>query len=234
MEAVDRSSDATETGTIISGWSASPFEHDRAASDEELWRHVQANDADAFELVFDRHWTSAMAITRLYSPDPEASAQEGFLAAWRGRMQFSPDSGSLRSWLLRIMRNRAIDDRRKREPSPHELEGLASDAPEPPLPDQAAVDKDEGARAREALAVLPREQREPLALAFYGGLSHREIASALNEPLGTVKSRVRLGLDRLRQGLGVQHFDQTLSGAGVMAPNARNPKAPNPGQEATS
>lgn len=133
-------------------------------------------------------------------PDAEEVVQEAFLAAWRARATYDPARGSLGTWVLSLVQHRAIDLVRARRRRP--TEPLAElDPPDPvDVPERAAIRVDAD-RAFEALADLPPEQREVIELAYFGGLSHTEIARQVAAPLGTVKGRVRLALDRLRASL---------------------------------
>jgi RNA polymerase sigma-70 factor (ECF subfamily) len=130
---------------------------------------------------------------------------------WRSKARFDPARGSVRSWALGIVRNRAIDAlRRTSRPAPK----LDSDD-EAVLESQAGAERTEveairretAGRLREALGVLPRDQSQVIELAYFGGFSHSEIAEMLGMPLGTVKGRMRLGIEKIRnrlaEGLGI-------------------------------
>ena len=180
-------------------------------ADEELMALVAALDADAFEVVYDRHCGPAFALAfRICGSRPAADdvCQEAFLAAWRSAARFDPSVGSVRSWLLTIVHNRAIDQLRRvtrvrdrtisddtaaeRLAAPDDTEASAIAA--------QAVDEAAGMLER-----LPDEQRQVVELAFFSGYSHSEIAELLNLPLGTVKTRMRRGLERLRNHLQEAH-----------------------------
>jgi RNA polymerase sigma-70 factor (ECF subfamily) len=134
----------------------------------------------------------------------EDVVQEAFLAVWRRGFTFQTGRGSLRSWICTIVRNRAIDrlrgDRhRTRLDTPMEGESIEPLTTDP----WAAVALElSGEEVRKALAELPAEQRQTIELAYYGGYSQSEIAAAMEVPLGTVKGRVRIALDKLRASLG--------------------------------
>ena len=135
--------------------------------------------------------------------EAEEVVQEAFLAVWRSGHTYDPARGSTRTWLLTLVRNRAIDVMRARQRRPVQPLDDTFDPPDSAdVPLQAMLNVD-AARASEALHRLPPEQRTVIELAYSSGLSHTEIAARLNLPVGTVKGRIRLGLDRLRQALGV-------------------------------
>jgi len=172
-------------------------------SDAVLLKQAQAGNAAAFAVVYDRHAAAAYGLARRMLYDSTAAqdvVQEAFLSLWRSD-GYCAEKGSLRNFVLGIVRNRAIDalrkDRRRR------AEGRSDDAATARL---AAADRtDDEVEQRDtqrlmhaALATLPDAQQRALDLAFFGGLSHTEIAVRLDEPIGTIKSRIRLGLQRLR------------------------------------
>jgi RNA polymerase sigma-70 factor (ECF subfamily) len=175
-------------------------------ADEELMRLVGAADPDAFEVVYDRHVDAAYALAhRICGTRPAAddAVQEAFLAVWRSGARYDPAVGSVRSWVLSITHNRAIDGlrrltRRQEAALPEELPARGDDAPGP---EQLALQSAEAADTRRLLAQLPADQRKVIELSFYSGYSHSEIAELLDLPLGTVKGRMRLGLERVRQAL---------------------------------
>lgn len=131
----------------------------------------------------------------------EDVVQEALLSAWVSAASFNPRKGSARTWLLGIVTHRAIDALRRQRTRPHEtvaeedahlgMHAVAST-------DQEVVARDQHRRVRAELASLPQPQREAIALSYFNGLSHREIAIHLQLPLGTIKGRIRLAIDRLR------------------------------------
>ncbi|KAB2847113.1 MAG: sigma-70 family RNA polymerase sigma factor [Hyphomicrobiaceae bacterium] len=134
----------------------------------------------------------------------EDIAQETLLSVWRKAHLFSEVKGSAVTWMFTIARNLRID-RLRREVPWQELSERELETPESsPDPEQSVGDEEEFARVRSSLSTLPEEQREILVLAFQQGLSHSEIAGRLNLPLGTVKSRMRLGYQRIREALEVR------------------------------
>ena len=161
---------------------------------------------DDLEALYEAYHRQALGLAyRVLNDAAEAEevVQEAFLAVWRAGRSYDPARGSVRTWLLTLVRNRAIDVIRTRQRRP--VRPLA-DVPDPvdpsDVPAQVSLNVDSAAAER-ALQALPPEQREAVELAFLGGLSHGEIATRLGLPVGTVKGRIRLGLDRLRSALGV-------------------------------
>lgn len=174
-----------------------------ASPDARLMRRVAAGDVTAFEQVYDRHATVAFAIAMGVLHDRRGSedvCQEAFFAVWRSAGKFDAARGSLRSWLLRIVRNRAIDAARSRSVPGRQLEPrehLLEHEPAAERTEAQAIGNLQAATARAAIHTLPDEQRQAIVLSFYGGLTHTEIATHIEQPLGTVKGRVRLGLQKL-------------------------------------
>jgi RNA polymerase sigma-70 factor, ECF subfamily len=173
-------------------------------SDEALMMLVGAHRGDAFEELYYRH-ASAVSnfVSRICSRQAaEEVTQTAFLTLWTSAARFRPESGRLRAWLMTIARNAAIDRARVRrvEAVPFEA-ALVAVAPGIG-PAELVADRERDREVREALATLSEEQRTVIELAFFGGLTQLEIAGVLDEPLGTVKSRVRLGMQKLRQLLG--------------------------------
>lgn len=178
-----------------------------ARTDEELIADLGRGDADALGLLYDRYRRLAMAVAYRILGDATAAEdclQDAFLQVWRNNASFHPERGSVKSWLLTIVRNAAIDRHRGRE-------GRArQDRPIDEVEYLLGEDDDPFARAAEsmqaeqiqaAILTLPDEQREAIILAFFNGLTHQEIAERMGVPLGTVKGRMRLGLKKLRQQL---------------------------------
>jgi RNA polymerase sigma-70 factor (ECF subfamily) len=164
---------------------------------------VVANDPYAFALLYRRHIRAAVALAthmcrrRVIA---EEVVQEAFLSVWRSRRHFDPRRGSVRAWLLGIVRNRAIDV--LRQSVAQELADVGDRPAEDLLEAPEHTDSEVGRRerARELLRAidgLPPEQSRVIALAYYGGYTHVEIATILNTPIGTVKGRMRLGLRKM-------------------------------------
>ncbi len=173
-------------------------------SDEDLIEAALAGEAQALAALYDRHAAAVYALARGILRSPEAAqevVQEVFLSVWRRPGVFDRSRGAGRAWLLSLAHHKAVDALRRSRvrranPLEEELAGSGEDWTDRVL---AGL---EGARVREALRALPDAQREVLTLAYYGGLTQREIAGRLGIPLGTVKTRMRDGLLKLRALLG--------------------------------
>jgi RNA polymerase sigma-70 factor (ECF subfamily) len=198
---------------------ANPAALERLA-DEDLMVLVDGKDPNAFEVFYDRHGGAAYSLAHRIVGDPgmaEDVTQEAFLSMWRSKARFDPARGSVRSWALGIVRNRAIDAlRRASRPAPK----LDSDDAAV-LETQAGAERTEveairretAGRLREALGVLPRDQSQVIELAYFGGFSHSEIAEMLGAPLGTIKGRMRLGLEKIRATLAEGMPEEDVPGA---------------------
>ena len=135
--------------------------------------------------------------------EAEEVVQEAFLSAWRVAETYDPARGSTRTWLLAMVRNRSIDVLRARRRCTVRPLEAGFEWPDDSDVSAQAASRVDGAVVRLALADLPAEQRQAIELAYFKGLSHSEIAAQLGTPVGTVKGRIRLALDRLRAALGV-------------------------------
>jgi RNA polymerase sigma-70 factor (ECF subfamily) len=178
-------------------------------SDETLLQRIANGDSDALGLLYDRYARVAIAVAyRVLGNHASAEdvVQEAFLAVWRRVDSFDSSRGTVRSWLLTIIRNGAVDRRRGRHARALQDATLDDVAFRLATPDEETFDtvasSVEAERVREALATLPADQREAIELAYFGGLTHQEIAERTGAPLGTVKGRMRLGLHKLRNSLG--------------------------------
>jgi RNA polymerase sigma-70 factor (ECF subfamily) len=175
--------------------------------DVELMRAVQGRDASALMALYDRHRGLAFALAYRILGDPgtaEEAVQDAFMQVWRRADSYDPSRGSgVRAWLLKIVHNRAIDLRRSRANATRRTVDLeAADT----IPDRGDVQRDvvdslDRESVRQAVADLPSPQREAIALAYFDGLTHQEIADQTSTPLGTVKGRLRLGLRKLADSL---------------------------------
>jgi RNA polymerase sigma-70 factor (ECF subfamily) len=174
-------------------------------ADEDLMTLVERRDADAFAVLYDRHGGAAFSLAHRIVGDravAEDVTQEAFLSVWRSGARFDAARGSVRSWTLSIVRNRAIDVLRRSASSAPKLdfddEAALEARPSGDLTDAEAIRRETSRGVRGALQELPREQSEVIGLAYFGGFSHSEIAEMLGMPLGTVKGRMRLGLEKIR------------------------------------
>ncbi|HTB70413.1 MAG TPA: RNA polymerase sigma factor [Solirubrobacteraceae bacterium] len=176
----------------------------RKLADEELMALVAGSDADAFEVVLERHADAAFSLAyRICGRRAlaEEIAQESFLAVWRSGARYDRARGSVRTWTLGIVHNRAIDTLRRSGTQEHQRvsdEGIDERLEAPERTELQAVDSAVADDVRAALTALPDEQRRVIELAYFGGFTHVEIASMLDAPVGTVKGRMRLGLRKLR------------------------------------
>ena len=174
-------------------------------ADEDLMTLVERKDPGAFEILYDRHGGAAYSLAHRIVGDSgiaEDVTQEAFLSVWRSGARFDAARGSVRSWTLGIVRNRAIDALRRASGPAPKLD-LDDDAalearPSDELTDSEAIRRDTSRRVQGALRELPAEQSEVIGLAYFGGFTHSEIADMLGMPLGTVKGRMRLGLEKIR------------------------------------
>ncbi len=178
------------------------------APDEELLSRIGATqDRAAFAELFTRYAGRIKAFLIKSGAEPgeaDETTQEVFVSVWRRANTYDPAKASAATWVFAITRNRRIDlIRRQRRPEPDPNDPLF--APDPPdSPERALSGESRDQVVRQALEELPSAQRSIVQMAFYEGLTHVEIASALDLPLGTVKSRLRLAFSRLRGALGVE------------------------------
>jgi RNA polymerase sigma-70 factor, ECF subfamily len=185
------------------GRAASPA----AAADADLLGRVAAGEQEAVRLLYARHgrlvYSIAMGVLG-DSPAAEEVTQDVFLRVWEKAEQYDPGRSQPVTWLARIARNRAIDvlrERGTREAHSREAwEELARSAVEADPAEGVEIARQKE-RVRLAIALLPEAQRRALSLAFFQGLTHLQIARALGEPLGTVKTRIRDAMRRLRREL---------------------------------
>jgi RNA polymerase sigma-70 factor (ECF subfamily) len=179
----------------------------RRLADEELMQLVAASDSDAFEVILERHADAAFSLAyRMCGRRSVADeiTQESCLALWRSGARYDRARASVRTWVLSIVHNRAIDalrrsgvhDRRRASDG-----GTAESLEASERTDAQAIENAASEEIRGALGELPAEQRQVIELAYFGGFTQTEIASMLDTPVGTVKSRMRLGLEKLRDRL---------------------------------
>lgn len=171
-------------------------------SDEELLAALAARDASALEDLYARYGRLAFSLAVRITAVPETAeevVQEVFLAAWRSAATYQASRASARTWLLSITHHRAVDAVRRRAARVQQVP-LELQIRDPEVSDVwAEVSRTlDAEQVRKALRELPAEQRESIDLAYFQGLTYPEIAQRMDVPLGTVKSRLRLGLAKLR------------------------------------
>jgi RNA polymerase sigma-70 factor, ECF subfamily len=179
----------------------------RRLADEDLMQLVRENDPAAFAVVYERHSSVAFSLAfRMCGKQglAEDIVQEAFLSLWRSGSRYDRTRGSVRTWVLGIVHNRAIDALRRgvvQDRGKISDEGIEEHL-EAPERTEVEVDRREEAREiRTALEGLPADQSRVIELAYYGGFTHSEIASMLDTPVGTIKGRMRLGLQKMRSQL---------------------------------
>ncbi|HEX2033879.1 MAG TPA: sigma-70 family RNA polymerase sigma factor [Chloroflexota bacterium] len=172
--------------------------------DEELVHLLVQQDVRALETLYHRYSRPVFSLALKILGDREVVeevVQEVFLRLWTRAFGYDPQRGKLLSWLLTITHHRAIDELRRRRSQP-EVDGLQEQlAPseEPAAdPSNSLAQVEQRETVQQALAQLPEAQRRPIEMAYYGGMTQVEIAMALREPLGTIKTRMRLGMQKLR------------------------------------
>jgi RNA polymerase sigma-70 factor, ECF subfamily len=180
----------------------------RPFADEELMALVHDGDARAFEVIFDRHAGPAFSLAyRMCGRRAlaEEIVQEAFISLWRSAARYDRSRGSVRSWVLRVVHNRAIDAfRRELSTAKHDVadDWISEVLPARERTEDEVERRSDARLVRSALDGLPPEQRQVIELAYFGGFSHAQIADALGLPAGTVKGRMRLALSKLRIALG--------------------------------
>jgi RNA polymerase sigma-70 factor (ECF subfamily) len=178
----------------------------RRAGDPSCLVRMARGDADALAELYDRHGSRiySLALRMLRNPqDSEEVVQEVFAQAWRSASRYDAARAPVTAWLLMMARSRALDRLRRRPSAPHAPEEALGAVADPEAgPDTKAATSADVGRLRAALDALPFLQRTAIELAFFEGLSHTEVAERLEQPLGTVKTRIRLGLLKLREALG--------------------------------
>ncbi|HWW89285.1 MAG TPA: sigma-70 family RNA polymerase sigma factor [Solirubrobacteraceae bacterium] len=180
----------------------------RVLADEDLMELVRDGEAGAFEVIFDRHAQRAFSLAYRMCGRPalaEDVVQEAFLSLWRSGARYDPARGSVRSWVLSVVHNRAIDAFRReavKESRDVRDDRLVERTPSLRLTHSEVERRDDAQQVRSALGELPVEQRQVIELAYFGGFTHSQIAETLGLPAGTVKGRMRLGLTKMRLILG--------------------------------
>lgn len=184
--------------------------------DEELVSRLAQGDLTALEALYSRYARPVFSLAlRILgdTADAEEVAQDVFERVWRHAPTFDAERGRFGTWLMSMTHHVAIDKVRKRQRRPQTVHGEAAERVALVLPDTGVDVSDstlrniEAQQVRRALHSLPPSQQQAIELAYFGGLSHLEIAAALGDPLGTVKARIRRGMERLRsalEGFGVE------------------------------
>ena len=174
-------------------------------ADEELMPLIGDKDPEAFEVLYDRHGGAAYSLAYRIVGDRAAAeevTQEAFISVWRSGARFDATRGSVRSWLLSVVRNRAIDFLRSKAGKAPKLdfddETVLEQRPAAERTEEEALRRETAVEVRGAIGNLPGEQAKVIELAYFGGFSHSEIARILGLPMGTVKGRMRLGLEKIR------------------------------------
>jgi RNA polymerase sigma-70 factor, ECF subfamily len=172
-------------------------------ADEDLMHLEGEGESRAFALIYDRHAGPAYSLAyRILGSRgaAEDAVQEAFLTVWRSRSRYMPERGSVRTWVLAICHRRSIDVLRRNMVHVRRQQAAQSETLdlEGERTDLEVERREEAREVRAALDELPPPQRKVLELAYFGGFTHSEIASMLEEPMGTVKGRMRLGLKKLR------------------------------------
>jgi RNA polymerase sigma-70 factor (ECF subfamily) len=193
----------------------------RMLADEELMQLVGEDDSAAFEVLYERHTDAAYGLAlRMCGRRAAAEdvVQEAFLSIWRSAASYDPLRGSVRTWVLGVVHHRAIDALRRGvlqdrvRVSDEGIEELVAAE----RTEQEVGRRDEAREVRAVLEGLPPEQSRVIELAYYGGLSHSEIAAMLDTPVGTIKGRMRLGLQKMRSQLRAECWSPTSrSGAAL-------------------
>ncbi len=181
------------------------------ASDPELLALVVRRRADAFEELYRRHAPAVHAVARRVFADPDLAAEVthvAFMRLWERAQLLDPQS-RIRAWLMTVAHRAALDRWRTKRVATVALIETRDRASASPGPEDEAIVTEQKHEIRSALRELPAEQRNAIELAYFGGLSQSEIAEATGDPLGTVKGRIRLGMQRLRALL-------TLTGESVL------------------
>jgi RNA polymerase sigma-70 factor (ECF subfamily) len=171
------------------------------AADAILMTRVASGDTAAFEELYRRHSRRALVLARKLCAGRELAeevTQEAFISLWRGAHAYRSSAGSVSAWLSSMVRNRAIDAWRRASVRPAEVEAFEDGPDQLRAPGHSEPVAAERTVALSLIADLPAPQKEAIFLAYFGEMTHSEIAAAADAPLGTVKGRIRIGLEKLR------------------------------------
>jgi RNA polymerase sigma-70 factor (ECF subfamily) len=195
--------------------------------DAELMHALRGQDHAAFQLLYERHVSAVYTVARSVLRDAEMAEEvvhDVFLNLWRQPHAYEPSRGNFQGWLLRVARNRSIDLLRQRRdvpfgtlynPDTADASDPSSWLPDPDLdPADQAVATTTAEAVRRALRQIPAEHRVLLELAYFGGLTQREIALEVDRPLGTVKTQMRTSMRRLSELLRGERSEQSVVGGG--------------------
>jgi RNA polymerase sigma-70 factor (ECF subfamily) len=177
------------------------------ADDGQLVREVARGDVQAFKEIYDRHSAQAFGLALYVTKQAtvaEEVTQDAFLGLWRSASGFDPQRAAVRTWLLSMVRNRGIDALRKHAKQLRDVEfdeSIAERLESPDRPDEQVVQQEDLRHTRDLLSILPAKQRQVIELGFFRGLSQTEIATKIGVPVGTVKGRQRLALEKLHERL---------------------------------
>jgi RNA polymerase sigma-70 factor, ECF subfamily len=209
--------DSALRGAPVSEAGAALHRHD----DQAVVEAMAAGDERAAGVLYDRHAPVmyGLALRLVTEPaDAEEVVLEAFAQAWRDASRYMPGRGSVQGWLTMIVRSRALDVVRARIRRARTVDSAAAEGHDAPVamsagspaPDQSVEDTERSTALGAALRTLPEPQRHAIELAFFEGLTHQEVAERLREPLGTIKTRIRLGMLKLREMLYVLAPEQSI------------------------
>jgi RNA polymerase sigma-70 factor, ECF subfamily len=188
-------------------------------SDVDLIGRASEGDARALEVLYDRYSRVVFSFALRIVGDPQVAEevlQEVFFRAWQQGSAFKVARGSFITWLLSITHNMAIDEVRRRRRRPQKADSESPEEVLAAVPDTSTDVEEEvwlgslRATILAALENLPPAQRDAIEMAYFQGLTQREISERLNQPLGTIKTRMRLGLQKLREQLGAELTDSMI------------------------
>ena len=189
----------TETDTAVRTYGVTP-----TVDDSVLMARIAEGDTGAFDELYRRHGHRSLMLARKLCASRELAeevTQEAFISLWRGAHAYRPGVGSVSAWLSSMVRNRAIDAWRRASVRPVEVEAFEDGRGQLHGAVSAEAPAPERAVALSLIADLPAVQREAVFLAYFADMTHSEIASFAGAPLGTIKGRIRLGLEKLRTGV---------------------------------